>query len=59
MGGGGGPPTSKRTANLLFGKTFAENYMKLKETGSRGVTYPWCPTWFWGIGGGKGEKEVT
>ena len=32
-------------ANLLFGKIFAENCMKMKEFGPRGGLRPWLPTW--------------
>ena len=36
-------PRERGCANLLFGKIFAENCMKLKEVGPRGGVFPSDP----------------
>ena len=39
-----GAPTSVYGKNLLFGKIFAENYMKMKKLGLRGARIPSAPS---------------
>ena len=40
-GGGGGRQPMNLGRNLLFGKIFAENSMKMKEIGSANFKYNW------------------